>query len=542
MPESFYALRQCALCQFEAVPEEGSIIIDDSLRSQRSQNPISYHQHCFHLVAPRDTQHLKGLVEAMRHSYPTTLQQRDTRRRQIRSCLRAELLLHFASSELNLPLELWDTVAEDLLSYYASANLQRLWIPTSDTTHASIAQDIWCKYIDFEGTRYIAALSNVPSDNDWKLIFQPLCDPVLYIFVGETHLGITQLLFSTSGNSPSANKADGIWWRTIHVNGRDLTIRGKSDGIKLRYLLDADQDITAWSVPQPNELRFEYFITRSANQAPARMVSLACNHTSIVGYSILWASGIISIHAHEGHDDVICYQTAPRGSWLHLPIDPNEVIIEIWQRRSRLFRNRALGIKTSTGRVFIAGIYTQHLCCSKGWSLIDRPCQKQIFFEASDTEITALAFESDSPIPPMSPFSIYKPSGNSVYTNIEDFFYSDHDLAGLVAVTPCKHGKYPGYTGMLLHFSNGHRESVGQVRLDCLCPPISLENSTSLFLAFNRRNSTHPYVAAIMATPSSPDLNFETAIELTFDGKLEWFWSCNQCHVVYKDQKSPRTV
>lgn len=162
----------------------------------------------------------------------------------------------------------------------------------------------------------------------------------------------------------------------------------------------------------------------------------------------------------------------------------------------------------------------------------------EIFFDCSGMEIFSLAFESAKPVPPEFPLPMPKPTGGSSPSIIEDYFYSDHDLTGLVKITPCKFSDQPGYSGMLLLFSNGHQESVGQIRLDCLCPSMDLERSTPWFLGFKRRSDQHPYVAAITTIPSSSEMDLGTVLELSCDGRLEWWWSRHQTYVLYKDQKS----
>lgn len=167
----------------------------------------------------------------------------------------------------------------------------------------------------------------------------------------------------------------------------------------------------------------------------------------------------------------------------------------------------------------------------------------EIFFDCSENEIMALAFNSDSPAPPESPLPIPMPSEGSAPSKIEDYLYSDHALTGLVRVTPCRFSDKPGYSGMLLHFSNGHRESAGQVRLDCLCPSIELDSSTSLFLGFDRRHDSHPYVTTITTTPYEPESRFGRVLQLSCHGRLEWFWSRYQTYVIYNEvHKSIGTI
>lgn len=179
-------------------------------------------------------QRLTGVAEAVKYDYTPSSRQMDIRHRKMRSLLSTELLKHFAHLASNLPLELWRIVAEYLLPYFASANLQRLWNPTSEPSYAYISRAIWCKYVDFEGIRYMAAFSNEPRGDDWELLYQPSSELIIDIFVGANHFGITNLLFSSSYSSPDVNEAEGIWWRKGHFDARDLSIRGYSD---VRHLL-----------------------------------------------------------------------------------------------------------------------------------------------------------------------------------------------------------------------------------------------------------------------------------------------------------------
>lgn len=108
--------------------------------------------------------------------------------------------------------------------------------------------------------------------------------------------------------------------------------------------MDVDKGITAWSVPKSNNVRFEQFSSSLVTKFPARMASLICNRPSIVGYSILWECGLVTIHIHRNDEDRIGYQFSPYESWLHMPVDPGEVITEIWLRQSLTRRERALAV------------------------------------------------------------------------------------------------------------------------------------------------------------------------------------------------------
>ncbi|KAL9474210.1 hypothetical protein ACSS6W_008590 [Trichoderma asperelloides] len=308
--------QRCCLCQFEISRED--VVTESKYGRLRNSPSYSYlylytvweysflrscHRHCLDMIRRPNPQRLAGIAEAMKYEYIPSSRQMDIRHRKIRSLLSTELLTHFAHLESNLPLELWSIVAEYLLPYFASANLQRLWSPTPEPSCANISRAIWCKYVDLEGSKYIAAFSNDPSSNNWELIFQPSGELIVDIFVGGNHFGITKLLFSSSHNSPDVDEAEGIWWRKVHIEGSYSSIRGFSDGIKLRHLMNVDKDITAWSVPKSDNVRFEHLSPSFVTTLPARMASLDCNCPAIVGYSILWECGLVTIHVHRSDGD-----------------------------------------------------------------------------------------------------------------------------------------------------------------------------------------------------------------------------------------------
>ncbi|KAL7968113.1 hypothetical protein HDV63DRAFT_395871 [Trichoderma sp. SZMC 28014] len=533
----------CSLCQFHIVYED--IIKDDEEHKYvglLSLTGFTYfqsiwelhclrrcHRQCLDLITPSNQKNLWKISEATKYNFMPSARQLDIRCCKIRSFVSTRLFTHFSYSASNLPLELWEIVADYLIPEYVTVNVQRLWKPPQEPSYANITSAIWCKYVDFEGTRYMSEFSNEPTSDDWELIFEPSDERVIDIYSAENHFGITRLLFSGPHTTPTVEEAEGIWWRKNRVDVESLSIRASSDGIKLRRLTNVDGDHTAWSVPKSNSMRFANLSPSGFVKRPDRMASLVCNRSTITGYSVLWEYGLAKLFVHQRGEAGLRHQSGMYKSWMHMPIDPGETITEIWMRESLRRRDRALGFKTNTGRVFIAGISNTR--CSN-WILVDRPIWRgEILLDCSNGELSTLAFESDKPARPESPFPIPKASEVPSPNPIEDFFYSSHSLTGLVKVTPCKFVDREGYSGMLLYFSTGHRESVDLDRSD-----------TSLFLVFKRRIDLHPYVAEITNTPWSTEMEYEPFLELFCDGRLEWWWSRHQAYVIYNGQKSLSTV
>ncbi|EHK16880.1 uncharacterized protein TRIVIDRAFT_40972 [Trichoderma virens Gv29-8] len=216
-----YALLPCALCQFETASGDDIVISS------------CFHSACLDMVDLEDELYLLRFVEAMRYKRQPNLLQKEMRRHHLITCLSAGLLESFAQQGTHLPLELWNKIAEHLLPHYASANARSLWRRIKPEP-VRMTEDIWCKYVDFEGIRYITKLSNSPSDG-WELIYRPSGESIKYIFTAENHLGVISLLFSTSSNEPQVDEAPGIWWRTVHVKGEDLALRERIDACSLLF-------------------------------------------------------------------------------------------------------------------------------------------------------------------------------------------------------------------------------------------------------------------------------------------------------------------
>ncbi|TFB04218.1 hypothetical protein CCMA1212_004128 [Trichoderma ghanense] len=559
-----YGLKPCALCHFDIAPGD-EILIGTTLCYQRLKwNPedphvqlvlrnsirisalrearypalggfTCYHVGCLEVAGLEDGPQLIRFVDAMKYQRLPSLLQKVLRRRQLLTCLSTELSEHFALQGTNLPLELWHKVAAHLLPHYAAANARSLWRRTEPEV-VRLTEEVWCKYLEFEGIRYVARLSNTPSDGCWELAYRPSGETIKYLFTRENHFGVMDLRFSAMPNLRQVEETPGIWWRRACITDADVALRARSDGLKFRYFIGTPRDIVACNIPLPDGVRLANLAIPSPKKLPAYMSSLVFNQPSVTGYSVLWADSVVTIYAHHGIEDWRCYQSATTtGTWLHMPVDPGEVITEIWGRPGDVPRQRGLGFKTNLGRIFFAGAYCACFYRRPGlWSLLARPGQSRVFFGDSDSGITLLAFEDPRPMGPNLPFSPPPPSVEPPVRCLGHHFYSNHCLTGLVRVTPCRAGDRPGLTGMLLHYSNGHRESVGQVRLDCLCLPISLQDRTSWYLAFKAAaGGKFFYLAAIMATPPSPDSGFEKVVQLFFEGTLEWYWSSLDCHVLY---------
>ncbi|EHK46673.1 hypothetical protein TRIATDRAFT_42805 [Trichoderma atroviride IMI 206040] len=207
---------RCSLCQFVISDE-------DIITGSRC------HRQCLNMISPRYLKCLWDMTDASKYDYMPSARQLDIRQRKIKSLMGTALLTHFAHSKSNLPLELWEIVAEYLLPHFTTANLQSLWEPTPKPCYANTTQPIWCKYVEFEGNQYVSTFSNEPKSDDWELVFQPSNAGIVDVYAAENHFGITKLLFSSPHNLPKVDEVEGIWWRKSRIDEESLNIRASSD-------------------------------------------------------------------------------------------------------------------------------------------------------------------------------------------------------------------------------------------------------------------------------------------------------------------------
>lgn len=197
---------------------------------------------------------------------------------------------------------------------------------------------------------------------------------------------------------------------------------------------------------------------------------------------------------------------------------------------------------TNKGRVFVAGLYMR-----VDWTrfiLIERPGQKlgRIFFESSASGIGALAFATDAPKIEHLRFKRPQPSPNSILVTIDNYFFSSHSLDHLEEITPCFAKDGTGVTGLILHYPNGHRGSLGQVRLDSLGDRFTVSEAPSWFLRFGKRQGRFPFVLEVATCRPKMDGDVQDVMEIFRAGKLEWIWSERQCLVIYNGCRGPLTV
>ena len=175
-------------------------------------------------------------------------------------------------------------IAGYLVQECAISTLQELWRTREirqsfnhtpgDAYHTIIdmSLDVWVRYIHIDGIRYIAELSNQDDRSGHMSLLSTVRmfrreSRVKTIYILENHLGIRQVIFTTSTRStklPTLDNAElGVWWRTLSASTQFTEMEATFDvswstGLLLRRFADDYEGLETsrpyyWSRSQPKK-------------------------------------------------------------------------------------------------------------------------------------------------------------------------------------------------------------------------------------------------------------------------------------------------
>ncbi|KAJ4285807.1 hypothetical protein BFJ63_vAg4733 [Fusarium oxysporum f. sp. narcissi] len=263
----------------------------------------------------------------------------------------------------------------------------------------------------------------------------------------------------------------------------------------------------------------------------------------------------MAIHSHDIDEKSLALYSRTGGdaAWFHTPFDDNEAITEIWWG-SIGGNGDAMGLRTSKGREVCLGFVGA--IPDLDWELASTPAMDnyRIYYDSmSSMGIGGLAFEDPSPVAqgfqPFDPTTIVPPMPDFRYC-VEPFFFSSANLHNLSKITVCQIPDKRGVSGLLLTYKNGHKEALGEVRLNCLEPPIDVGKQDRVWLRFEYDPTgiidEHPRLVEISFSPIEPIMRDGTdpavvginCLEVLFTDELHWWWSSLQCQVFYDGQGS----
>ena len=355
-----------------------------------------------------------------------------------------------------------------------------------------------------------------------------------------------------------------------------------TQGVKLRTIASSAAASNPlphalWSLPF-NPAQFEtlafYNVGPPAwNPAPGSttpMLHVDINEPGVTGYSVCYSRGPLCFRAHRPGDDLSFYRDYDgvyrQTLWIYMPVDPGELVTEIWRRDVRIQFDASLVVsedmlgaavikvaehlrhqmRTNRGRTIAVGPTVMPSFLKPTWHQVCGPLAgpTRVFFDHS---LTARGMGRCAMWAPGEPSGQAPPL---LYANGSSWYYSDASLEGVVEITPCRwheagQQSHSKIIGLLLRYSNGSRACLGEFRLDCASTPLLVGDTEKLRLGFNLTHPLRlPYLAEIRFSPPPAPSDWEPDeqwLEIPWKETLQWWFVRNHCcRIVYGDMASPR--
>lgn len=539
----------------------------------RTKTTVCYHSRChefrFYSVTP-------AFLEATYYTFPPSLVEERRRTRYIQQAL-ARKLQPATTWPRELSTELWDMVAGLLLEECAVLTAQEQMHRRNNTKDSilDLTQPIHVSYVKVDGRTYVKSLRNTAGIKTKGEISFILPSPIMQdrdvdghkgkdIFMAEDHLGIRQIVFVSPKHRDNwcctHPNALGAWWKHISWDDMPSTLTIRSDGLKIRNIENAHKGSPAlasrigWQVPvsaPPTVIDLLTLKTRKAYPDGLRMQFFECNAPDTIGYFVATDGartlGILT-HKQDQILDTSLFKDAdaPICFWMYMPIEKGEYLTDICRRAGCLIvETETVGITFSTnrGRTAVFGLYGhENVDLWRVVTLPHSPC-RAFFNQPSSSSrhaVELIALESVAVVAsqdatPSLPVSV----SPCPYTQYNEFWiHSSCSLRHLTLVHVCidKSAPHRPVVGMLLHYVDGHRESVGQYRLDWSIEPITVGETDRLYICGKRTKKSWGYVATVAA---GPPLNRAEGcwLDVAQTGLLEWWFSSRHSVLCYNNTR-----
>ncbi|KAF4459182.1 hypothetical protein FALBO_14058 [Fusarium albosuccineum] len=474
-----------------------------------------WHHDCFYGLDPELIRRTSSVIPYSRH-----LPQPSAETERISWLLRKRT--HLLTRCLPLPREICSWIARYGIREQAQLEAKKLLsapftgediVDTIDTSGS-----IWAHFLEIEGVQYIQSLKTEPIDDSDVLI-----------------------------RTPDAQRVENIY---------DIRIHDVASPEHPRFILEA------WSSIPPSLLqRFELSGYPRGN---SRMRSFDCNNPRINGYSACFIEDYpVSLHYHVTREDfafdMVDDDRRLHAMWLYMPVEPDERVAEIWRRRwNRDACNTALMLRTSKGRVLALGARPQAALATTIYDLLakfQRSGPRRLYWGAPGGRvgkgIDYLAVESvvESHTKERLRTSSYPPDGrwfSFPWNTRPRRFYTSAKLGNVVEVARCRSWApgSSGIVGLVFVYSDGRRESVGQVRLDHLEPPARVDPVGGMVLGLKKGDpdgftvETMRVVSLSDTTPADGVSSGGSALQylrVSWRGQLDWWFWYGRNWVYYQE-------
>ncbi|KAF4447880.1 hypothetical protein F53441_8630 [Fusarium austroafricanum] len=337
-------------------------------------------------------------------------------------------------------------------------------------------------------------------------------------------------------------------------------IWGDTQGFKIRDLhlvRTPDADVfprARWSLlpPKPETVWFLNLDDRARRGLYFKL--LECDNPKITGYSACMLDGdLVDLHSHSEGEKLSFYHEGGgdrfHAVWLYFPVEKDERIVEVWRlRRKPRFCRDIPVLRTNKGRVWFLGTQNAAADPAANFERVTlftrtRPCH--FWYNYHGDGVDHLAFDSEDK----------RTDKNEVFTHLQgqyalcssaagpQTFSTSARLENVVELIPCRSWapRSTGIVGLIFIYSDGHRESVGQVRLDHLLDPIKVEPTGDMWLGFRAIPNGGAVAEAMRVIPSigqtihggNPSEEGLKWMRITWKGCLNWQFWYGRCFVAY---------
>ncbi|KAL4808050.1 hypothetical protein BDV18DRAFT_158168 [Aspergillus unguis] len=517
----------CLLCRQRS--ETGDSILDISFNKltvptrglscsvcSKSPNPeIWLHSDCYCILRSRyeddekpKAEELKSLAEAIKSRYP-----RDTRNgdmpavREGLHSIYARPILHDTFKQdllMRFPMEITSMITEFIgpLWYLIVLGETRRLLQTlrrninlPQSNRISLTEPLHCLYVNYQGQAYVSRICKTAVKDSHPLLQEGFkaAPATRKIVLSVDDIGVRRMQFLDQTTKATTDGSP--WYQTIDVpeSVSDIDV-GYNSLFVCDLSVPRDRALTRdmiWSSPNPPQVQpwniysvqKNYRLTYLETGDEVQGLFVCCTNSGIKEiYAAPRAVGDLQSFIKP----IIHHTSNSDAHWVYFPINVGETIDNAWVRKTRGMTGAAaqpfLTIRTSFGRLVTFGpqppanmriLYECRSLRRAGDGAILGFIHDGLDY--GNPSILTFGVTCDPAVPvkdpqPEPPFPLYKPPpipyrrGSPANT----WFFSKARLESLHSVQAC-HDRQKAHRpliGLLLHYDDGHVESVGQFRWD----------------------------------------------------------------------------